>query len=465
MRRILISLAGTLSVLGGPQASAQPDRSLPGSVRYYQQELSDFCVEMGGRAEFGPDFIQRADFDGDGADDYLLDTASVGCGAGGASAGTCGSAGCSVSLFLSSKGFNDTWGGNLQGYEILRTSGQAQLATEMHGSACGQVGAQVCQAVLEWNGQTLARASRRAEATASAASPALAHTKAVPTPPASTSSSAWTYGADGSGVGTARARQAPSPLQDLAVTCENGRPLLAARLEGRPLRNAALTLISNGRRAQIPLQLDARTGVYLSLPAPPHAIVMLNSGDMIDIEINGRGAGALPMAGASDAIASALSPCWRGEPLGTGFQSARSEPVMAEPIPAAVATPSWPPIPEGFYVHSGDCSATNPEWGVMEFTYLTREVWREWDADSPLTGAVHRGAGYWGLTTLHGDGAIEIQVTGPASFQTTHRNDDGRGGEEEVTLRYRHCPTNALPAQVREWGAEPINYEPYEGNG
>ncbi len=79
-----------------PTALAQEGGSLPPPVRAYQQDLTDVCREIGGRGDFGDGFIQRADFDGDDADDYFLDTATVSCPPASASAGTCGSAGCVV---------------------------------------------------------------------------------------------------------------------------------------------------------------------------------------------------------------------------------------------------------------------------------------------------------------------------------------------------------------------------------
>ncbi|WP_205679364.1 MULTISPECIES: hypothetical protein [Brevundimonas] len=439
---------------GAQPAVAQSSAGLPPPVRAYQQELNGVCEALGGRGSFGDDFIKRADFDADGLEDYLLDTASVSCPPASASAGTCGSAGCSVAIFLSSQDYREVWSSNLQDFRVVQGAPAARLSVSAHGSACGQIGAEVCEAVLEWDGVTF--------------SPALSPSAADASTGATEMSAApdWTAGMDGARIVTARTAQGPSPLNEIAVSCHDGRPMLAIRPTGRLGASVALEIGADGRTARMPLTLDARTGVYFALPASPPALMLLAGGaSEADVSLNGRAIGAIPLMGAPTALAEALSPCWRGQDLSAG--AARQEVArMPPPAPGAIdAELSFPPIPEGFYAVNVTCAAAagNTDW--MNYMYLTRHVRREWDGDTPLAGADDLGGGRWALRRYHGGSVMEILLTGPASFQETFTLDDGWGGSEETTIRFVHCPAESVPAEVRRDWTGPVDYEPYRGNG
>ncbi len=190
----------------------------------------------------------------------------------------------------------------MQDFEIL-TGANSQLSVTMHGSTCGQSGAEVCNAILEWDGRTFAPAQRRAEG--SAVTPSITEI--------------WSVQPDGSGILTARTGQGPAPLRDIGVSCHDGRPLLAIRPDNRLGGSVTLAVAADGRTAQMLLRLDPRTGIYFGLPASPPILMLLAGGaDQAEISVNGWRAGVVALQGAPTALAEALAPCWRGEDLAAG---------------------------------------------------------------------------------------------------------------------------------------------------
>ena len=129
------------------------------------------------------------------------------------------------------------------------------------------------------------------------------------------------------------------------------------------------------------------------------------------------------------------------------------------------------PIPEGFYTtyasrNDGSCAAAARNQNAeMEYLYFTREVWREWDGDSPISRITNLGGSRWRLHMYH-DYEKDITITGQYTFSQTVRIDlDGLGRYQDETVNYIFCPINTVPSDVRRGVSRPINYEPYEGNG
>jgi hypothetical protein len=95
-------------------------------------------------------YVKRADFNGDGRPDYVLDDAGLSCP--GAASLLCGSAGCGVAIHLSGPtGYRVAWEGHLQAHELV-PGAPPRLRTGGHGSSCGRVGADVCYGELAFTG-------------------------------------------------------------------------------------------------------------------------------------------------------------------------------------------------------------------------------------------------------------------------------------------------------------------------
>ncbi len=138
-----------LMILASPPVLAAPP--LPPEVQASVNELLQDCKE---KPAFTKGFVTRRDINGDGVEDYVLDLGRFVCGR---DSGTyCGSAGCTTTVFASlpdgkyTKVFDD----NVRGLEFKRIGGVPAMLLELHGSACGKVGAEPCGETLYWNGTT-----------------------------------------------------------------------------------------------------------------------------------------------------------------------------------------------------------------------------------------------------------------------------------------------------------------------
>ncbi|SEJ66670.1 hypothetical protein SAMN05428950_102468 [Sphingomonas sp. OV641] len=88
-----------VALIGPCPAYAQAPSNLPGEARTILAEIEQSCRSFGGRVTFNEGFVQQADFNGDGKQDYVIDWGMPTCST--ASAGYCGSAGCMQSVYIS----------------------------------------------------------------------------------------------------------------------------------------------------------------------------------------------------------------------------------------------------------------------------------------------------------------------------------------------------------------------------
>ena len=96
---------------------------------------------------FRPKAVSTSDFNGDGRPDYIVDYSEIDC------RGYCGSAGCTVTILVS-KGseYVRAYDDNLHSFSIKPINGRDALVLDLHGSACGKVGAAQCRRVIVWSG-------------------------------------------------------------------------------------------------------------------------------------------------------------------------------------------------------------------------------------------------------------------------------------------------------------------------
>lgn len=149
-------------------AAAAPAAARPAAVQAVIDGYAEQCRAAGGRLQTGAQFEQRADFNGDGIDDYVLDPTRAECPPVGELAtsvlGDCGATGsCSIEVLVSRDGgYREGVSLLVRGFSIVPGS-PARLAISAHGSACGLVGAAACEIELAWNGRELARVEESAE--------------------------------------------------------------------------------------------------------------------------------------------------------------------------------------------------------------------------------------------------------------------------------------------------------------
>ncbi len=134
-----------------PPRVAQPAAALPAPVARAQAEILADC---GQGTQFGPEFVQQHDFDGDGILDVLMRYEAVQCAA--IASMYCGSGGCGHRLHRGLPGgaFDD--GVYFTAYSATVTENPPGLALETHGSTCGLTGAAgPCVQRLIWQNGSL----------------------------------------------------------------------------------------------------------------------------------------------------------------------------------------------------------------------------------------------------------------------------------------------------------------------
>ena len=102
--------------------------------------------------KLSPGFIIEGDVNGDGVKDYVLDYGAFRCGR---QLFFCGTAGCLTQVFasLSDGGHVKVLDENVRSIKFRMLKGRPAMILDLHGTACGKVGAAPCSATLFWNGE------------------------------------------------------------------------------------------------------------------------------------------------------------------------------------------------------------------------------------------------------------------------------------------------------------------------
>lgn len=158
MHRMLRLIALAFCLFVHPALAQTSPATLPPEIAKAQADLRREC---NGKAVFEPGFQTTADINGDGLPDYFLDYGKLDCD--GTRGMYCGSAGCTLDIYVSSGGrYVQGYGTNTQGWSIDRSGDRATLVMELHGSACGRIGAQGCERRMAWNGKEFVAARSNA---------------------------------------------------------------------------------------------------------------------------------------------------------------------------------------------------------------------------------------------------------------------------------------------------------------
>jgi hypothetical protein len=150
--RIAALLAGL--VLLPAAVFAQPG-NLPKEVQAAIEENKKACRES---VKLGPAFIAEKDVNGDGVKDYVLDYGEFECE--GSASFFCGTGGCLTQVFASlpGGGYVKALDSNVRDIQFRKVRGRSAIVLDLHGSACGKVGAAPCPRTLVWDGKTFKRA-------------------------------------------------------------------------------------------------------------------------------------------------------------------------------------------------------------------------------------------------------------------------------------------------------------------
>jgi hypothetical protein len=147
-----LRLAAVLVVLSGLAAQAQ-QAPLPKEV---QAAIDDSRKDCGEPVRLDAKFVTSKDVNGDGKPDYILDYEHFQCGE--TITYFCGSGGCLTQVFASlpDGSYVKAWDANVRAIRFARVKGKPAMILDLHGSACGKVGAAPCPRTLIWNGKTFA---------------------------------------------------------------------------------------------------------------------------------------------------------------------------------------------------------------------------------------------------------------------------------------------------------------------
>ena len=151
---VLANIAIILAV-GTTQAAAPV---LPATVAKAVKEAAAICTEVGGKAD-ASQAVKRADLNGDGAEDYVLDIGAINC-EGAASVYGDREKGVLVYAGDGKGGATEAFNGMSYGARVEGTGTAAKLWLTVSGADCGKPPAKdfasenFCERPLAWNAKT-----------------------------------------------------------------------------------------------------------------------------------------------------------------------------------------------------------------------------------------------------------------------------------------------------------------------
>lgn len=150
MNGLASAIAALVLQMQGPYNMAHS----PASVRAVVAEAVADCRRASGPSTFrfrisSPRFITKADFNGDGTSDFVVDRSAFHCS--NAPSLYCGTGGCGYSILVSKQhGFRASILLDARTLEIVRDDKWPMISITRHGTACGLAGARDCRYLLAW---------------------------------------------------------------------------------------------------------------------------------------------------------------------------------------------------------------------------------------------------------------------------------------------------------------------------
>jgi hypothetical protein len=306
-----------LSVLAGFCLAAQagvvraqpvPQSEWPATVRASFQEAAASCREAAsGRMTFDREiYVKRADLNGDGRPDYVVDDAGLSCP--GAASLLCGSAGCGVAIHLSGpRGYRLAWQGHLQAHELV-PGAPPRLRTGAHGSSCGRVGADVCYGELAFSGGRIVYRPM----------------------PRGVTGALWMSGSEGwrQDAGTATIDLPAGNVEGASVACVRGGPafLIQFRRDLPARRDIRMSMFplpgppeGNTADHSVAMSRAGESRVWVAHPVDGATVALLTGpAESVGLMSGEQSWNAVPLTGSTRAIRAALASCSGGPPAAGG---------------------------------------------------------------------------------------------------------------------------------------------------
>lgn len=335
------------------------------------QEARTTCREFGGKARFAaagptePPFETRIDLNGDGVEDYILDYQGLSCDSAKdefINPGMCGSAGCLIAIFISGpRGYAAVPAGTVQAWRLVRTAQPPRMRVELHGDACGRIGADTCFQEWGWNGRTFGRLGDAGTQTR--------------TPSPGQGGPGWTQTTGRNGYRVASIIGLPSPVAGIALTCERTVPMLGMKLGRLAARTVTVAVATTGGRAEIALMPVNASGDWAAPVRDPRVLDLLGGpANEARVTIAGRATAIVPLLGARDALGAALAGCYRlaaSRPMNSATGATRASTETGRSGPLADAEQfidkvyrlmSQPPAGSWPEIYTPEFSALSQRW-------------------------------------------------------------------------------------------------------
>ena len=151
------AIAG-LAAVAASQAHGAAEAKLPAAVAAALKSAADICSEAGGKP-LTADAVKRADLNGDGKEDFVLDVGSINCDG---AASIYGDREKGVTVFVGdgAGGASEAFSDAVYGVAIEGTGPTAKLWLTISGSQCGKKPAadfaseSFCDRAIVWNAKT-----------------------------------------------------------------------------------------------------------------------------------------------------------------------------------------------------------------------------------------------------------------------------------------------------------------------
>ncbi len=153
MKIAALVFAALLAGLALVPAAAQ---QVPLTVQNSLDSLTRECRGADGKSRPDAKPLTSVDLNGDGVLDWILDAGDLDCDNG---SFFCGTGGCLTLIFVShGVGHTLVWEDNIHGWRATVIGGRPGIHFDLHGSACGRVGAEPCSQRYVFQGGRLIRA-------------------------------------------------------------------------------------------------------------------------------------------------------------------------------------------------------------------------------------------------------------------------------------------------------------------
>lgn len=321
-------------------AGAAPAKSYPALVSTIIADARAECRSVGGKSmSVSGEAVESVDLNGDGLQDYLVDYGQFGCN--GAASLFCGTAGCRVEAVVATSPtqYRRVQLDNLRGFEVVKVDNVTLLQVNLHGSACGKVGAYDC--VKRW----------RYVAGRFEPYPPVQAAKAVPPEAPGSATANWQLMTLRNGQKVAFIRPG-GQIPTLSFGCQTGGATMMVETLPGAIRGSPAVILRGRDGVAISTAPASRNSNFLLIrPVSADLVAMLTAPDSsVALEIGNATMANIPTNGAKSALETALAGCRPVQPM-----TAVARPVPAQPAPPPPPSASAKgilgiPIRHGYYV-------------------------------------------------------------------------------------------------------------------